>query len=323
MISNTKYSHFCPPQGGVWLVDNGSLRPESFLELRRRAAALGELCGLPVEPVSVLHSAKIDPAELGGQAAETFVAALRRRAQEGLRELAVLPYFFGPSAALTEYLPYQIERLREEFPSLRVRLADPLVHLADPADDAPQLLAEALAQNVREALEPLEAAPAASASAQSAVQSSTPPRHSSQAVTVIMVDHGSPQAAVSQVRDCVGALLRQELTGLVATVGIASMEAREGDLYAHAQPLLAQVLDEPPFCNSRVLIAPLFLGPGRHAGPGGDLERIAAAAREKHPALQTAFCRLPGASPQVAQILLRRLQEVLDCVAAERLIDHQ
>jgi sirohydrochlorin ferrochelatase len=39
-------------------------------------------------------------------------------------------------------------------------------------------------------------------------------------------------------------------------------------------PLLADILRDENYADRDVLIAPLFLSPGRHAGPGGDIARI-------------------------------------------------
>ncbi|MEY2750337.1 MAG: hypothetical protein RLZZ550_308, partial [Verrucomicrobiota bacterium] len=89
----------------ILLVDNGSLRPEATLELRRLSAEVAQLLGQPVYPVSVLHSHKIDAALLAGEPAVIFEQAVQRAKTDGITELIVLPLFIGPSRAITEYLP--------------------------------------------------------------------------------------------------------------------------------------------------------------------------------------------------------------------------
>lgn len=39
-------------------------------------------------------------------------------------------------------------------------------------------------------------------------------------------------------------------------------------------PLLEHLLANPGFADRDVIVAQLFLSPGRHAGPGGDIEEI-------------------------------------------------
>ena len=87
------------------MFDNGSLRPEATLGLRAVASALAERIGTTVHPVSLLHSSGIDPAALAGRPAELLEPALDRFLAEGGREGVLVPLFFGPSAALTDYVP--------------------------------------------------------------------------------------------------------------------------------------------------------------------------------------------------------------------------
>lgn len=337
MIQTSKYYHFPASLPTVWLVDNGSLRAESVLALREQAARLAQISGVAVQAVSVLHSSKVPAEELGGQAAVTFTQQLRAGAQAGLQRLLVLPYFFGPSAALTDYLPQQIARVRQEFPQLEVRIAPPLVDLGDAADGSVDTLAAALAQGVEAFLPAADGGTAAQADASAAAPVGDGRKHTNEAepvgngqagadavVTpcaqavaqnsgqpepaVVLVDHGSPQRGVSAVRDRVGEALHGRLCGRVRAFGVCSMEAREGPEYAHTLPLLEQVLEQEPFRCGKVIVAPLFLSPGRHAGEGGDLWQIAERGRAAHPALDVVFCPLIGGGPAVTAILLKRLR---------------
>ena len=260
------------------LVDNGSLEPGATLALRELAAQLSSRLGHTVEPVSLLHSSGIDPARLGGRPAELLFPALQRRLAAGRDDLVVLPLFFGPSRALTEYLPENLARLRVKFPAPRIRVAPPL-HAA--GDDR---LARILADHVRAELAAGAAAP----------------------VRVALVDHGSPVAAVTAVRNELARQLAALLGAEVAAVAPGSMERRPEPAYDFNAPLLADLLATPPWPAGRVIVAMQFLLPGRHAGPAGDVAAICRQAEAAHPSLRTGLTRLVAEHPLLLEILADR-----------------
>jgi sirohydrochlorin ferrochelatase len=268
----------------ILLVDNGSLEPAATFSLRAIADALGRTLGCPVEPVSLLHSSAIPADQLDGRAAEILEPALERRLRAGTDDFLLVPLFFGPSGGLIEYLPRRVAALREKFPSLRVRVAPPLADAGDPQD---QRLAAILEDRVRALLAGGEKSPA-------------------NAPAVILVDHGSPARAVAAVRDQLAAQLRGRLGTAVRRVLAASMERRPGPEYAFADPLLADAFDQPDFSAGPVIIAMLFHSPGRHAGPGGDVAQICAAARQRHPGLQPVMTELVGSHPGLIPLLAYR-----------------
>ncbi|MFT3830496.1 MAG: CbiX/SirB N-terminal domain-containing protein [Opitutaceae bacterium] len=267
----------------IALLDNGSLRPAATLALRAVAAALADRTGRAIAPVSLLHSGKIPAAELGGVPAETLSPWARRCAETGERELVVVPYFLGPSRALTEYLPERVAKWSEQWPELRVRSAPALGEGAAAADR----LAAVLEKRVRTTL------------AQ---------RGSEGVPAVAVVDHGSPEPKVTAVRDTVAARLCERLGGDVRAVAPCSMERREGEEYAFADPLLATLLRREPFDAGAVIVAMLFLSPGRHAGPEGDVAQICRAAEAERPALGTTMTDLLGGDPAVLELLAERLE---------------
>lgn len=267
----------------VLLLDNGSLQPAATLCLRRLAGALQARAGVPVHPVSLLHSSSIDPAALGGTAAEILEPALRRRYADGARRFVILPLFFGPSAALTEYIPGRIRLLAEALPGISVVVGRPLVDISDSADTRlARILADQVEQTVR--------------------------RYGFGRPWVILVDHGSPQPAVASVRNHVGSQLATVLGPSVSTVVAASMERREGDAYAFNEPLLCRALDQR---EGDGVVALLFFSPGRHAGPGGDIVTICAAAQARRADLRIQLTPLVGEHPGVVEILADRLRELL------------
>ena len=82
-------------QNCILLVDNGSYRATSVLSLRRIAKDLSGLSGVKVHPLSLLHSAKIDPDQLGGVPAQTVEPFLKGMLAEGTNKFLVVPLFVG------------------------------------------------------------------------------------------------------------------------------------------------------------------------------------------------------------------------------------
>ena len=262
----------------IFLVDNGSLQPAATLALRGLAAKLSHRLGIAVEPVSLLHSSGIDPELLDGRPAEILAPALEQRLGAGQTEFTLVPLFFGPSLALTVYVPECVAQLRERHPALTVRLA-PALHAA--GDDR---LARILADHVNAELATMQPAE----------------------VRVALVDHGSPLPEVTAVRNELAAQLARLLGPAVREVAPCSMERRPEPAYDFTAPLLADLLGTAPWNSSRVIVAMQFLLPGRHAGPDGDVAKICQAAEAAHPGLRTQMTGLVGSHPLLVEILADR-----------------
>lgn len=265
----------------VLLVDNGSLEPAATLQLRGIAAALSERVGRPVAPVSLLHSDKIPAERLAGAPAATVEGWLRREAAAGTTECLLLPLFIGPSRALTEFLPARIAALRLEHPALQVHVAAPLYRAGD------DRLAAMLADRVQ--------------------AESTADFARGAPVRVALVDHGSPEPAVTAVRDALATELAALLGAGVAAVAPCSMERRPGPAYAFNEPLLETLLARPAWSSGPVIVAQLFLTPGRHAGPDGDVAAICARAMSAGNDLRIARTEVLGRHPLLLNILADRL----------------
>ncbi len=268
------------------LFDNGSLFPAATLALRGLARALETTIGTPVQPVSLLHSDRVDPGLLGGVAAARVEPALRKALATGARKFVLLPLFFGPSAALTDYLPARLGRLRAEFPDLQVRLARWLVEVENRDD---RRIAAILADQARAVIRDRGLAR---------------PR-------VLLVDHGSPRRAVTEVRDFLGRQLGALLAGDIGPLAVASMERRPGPAYDFCEPTLAGLLARPEFAEGDVVLAPQFLLPGRHAGPEGDVARICAAATSARPRLRIHPAALVGSHPGLLAVLAERYRQAV------------
>jgi sirohydrochlorin ferrochelatase len=264
-----------------WLVDNGSLRAESVLNLRRIARELSAVSGATVLPASLLHSSKVPAEQLEGEPAVNLERRLRLALEAGERAFTVIPFFFGPTAAITAYLPERLAFRREKHGDFRIRRTP---FLADGA--GADRLASILVDRVLEAI---------------GQRGLVRPR-------VALVDHGSPLPAVTAVRDRMAVKLARALGDEVAEVAGCSMERREGEAYAFNEPLLARLLDRPGWDRGDVVVAMLFLSPGRHAGPGGDVAGICAAAEARHAGLRTHMTGLVGDHPGIIPLLLSRLE---------------
>lgn len=260
----------------VFLVDNGSLEPATTLSLRRLARELGERASVRVEPVSMRHSNRIPVDQIGGVPAETIEEALSKRVVAGVKRVTVVPLFFGPSGALTAYLPEVARR----FPEIEVRLCRALHRVGD------SRLAQILATNVLGVAVQLGA--------------SSPPR------PVALVDHGSPERELTAVRDALATEV-EVMLGDGFKIAPCSMERREGAGFDFNEPLLERLLSKPPWNSGDVIVAMQFLQPGRHAGPDGDVATICRAAEANSPGLRTHMTALVGESPMLIEILADRL----------------
>ena len=269
----------------ILLVDNGSLEPAATLGLRELARRLAERVGQPVFPGSLLHSHKIPAAQLNGTPAVIVEEFLRAQLAAGESDFLILPMFFGPSRAISEYLPGLVTKLSESQPNLRVRIA-PVLHRAGETT-----LAKMLADRVRAEL--------------------TQDFIGTEPVRVAMVDHGSPVPAVAEVRDEIAAQLAQELGDTVAAVAPCSMERRPGAAYDFNEPLLESLLAQAPFNGGPVIVAQLFLQPGRHAGPEGDIAEICARAVTAAPALRIRRTEPLGLHLGMIELLEQRLADVI------------
>jgi len=276
--------HLLPMAGTrIILVDNGSYEPAATLALRDLAKSVGFLTKQEVRPVSTMHSTKIAPALLGGQPAVIFEQAVQQAKADGIDELVVLPHFIGPSRAITEYLPKVFADAQPGAMKLTIR--QPLF-----GEDGFELTGM-LADNLR---------------ATGWTKGSG---------TVLLCDHGSPIPEVTACRNALAASLRQEL-GLKPEELIAcSMERRDGAEYDFNEPLLEHALQS---AKGDAVILMLFLLPGRHAGPDGDVATIA---KEHAPAgLRWKLSPLLGTHTSLPSLLELRHSVTTDLKPAKKVV---
>jgi sirohydrochlorin ferrochelatase len=268
----------------ILLIDNGSSRPESTRRLRQLASALGERLGTPVHPVSLQHSDKVPAEALGGVAPQLLGPFLRKAVPEGERDFLAVPLFFGPSRALSHFVPDTAAELAAELGPFRLRVAPELCPLPPGEPRLAQILVDQILTTAR--------------------LNRVPPRR------VVLVDHGSPLPAVNAVRRWLAERLREHL-GDGVTLHEAVMERRPGAAYDFNGALLSDVLEEKARSDplSPVVLALLFLAPGRHAGAGGDIAQICAAAELGHPGFRVYPTPLVGEHQGLIEILAERAAE--------------
>lgn len=270
----------------IALIDNGSLEPAAHRNLRALAAALSSRVGAQVHAVSWKHSDRIRPEHLDGVRAATVAPWLRAHVAAGEREFVFVPFFVSAQGAIGSWLRRDLETLQDELGGgFKFTFTEGLA--------AQGALVRIVAARVRETI-----------AARRLVRPS-----------VVVVDHGGPSAASAMLRNQVAAEVAKQLGGEIRALTPASLEGAE---HLHNQPLLADALCSTGFDAGDVVIAPLFLGPGRHAGPHGDLAEIAAAAEdrgvtsggEREP-LRCAFTELVGTHPYAIDALADALNQTL------------
>lgn len=264
-------------------MDNGSVEPAGTLQLRRLAAELSARLDVLVEPVSLAHSTRVPPDSLEGVPAELFADGLDRVLREGAREIVVLPLFIGPSYAIVRHVPALIAERNARYPEARVVMASPLAMSGDPR--LAQILAEHIGAQLR---------------------SGAAGEWPAQPVKVAIVDHGSPSRAVTEVRDAVTAQVRAQLRETAVEVAACSMERRAGPEFDFNEPLLANLLAREGWRDALLIVALLFIAPGKHAGPEGDVARIVAEARGGSVG-GVRFTPVMGVHPLLIEILVDRV----------------
>ena len=260
----------------IALIDNGSLEPAAQLNLRRVAAELAARVGRPVEPVSWKHSDRIAPAALGGTPAWTLTPWVRAQLARGEHEFVLVPFFVSAQGAIGSALRRDLHALQHE--------AYDFAYVFSPGIARGGDIAGMLADHIR-----------ATAAAR---QLSRP--------TVVVVDHGGPSFDSATLRDEITSETRRQLGADFRAVVAASMEGDE----PHNRPLLADQLGAGD-CDRDVVVAQLFLAPGRHAGLNGDLPRICRAAEARLPGLHCHLTPLLGTHPRVIDALASGLQSTL------------
>ena len=268
----------------VFLVDNGSVKPAAYFNLKRIAGKLSQRIGQAVTAAPLLHANKIPPDKLGGEKVEILEDLMRKAYLRGDREWSLLPLFFGPSGAILNYLPRRLRLLAKSHPGFFCKLLHPLYR--SDSNGGPELV-----QILGELTESVIA------------------EHRLEKPVLVLVDHGSPRREVTLVRSVLTKELARALEGRVRATFAASLERRNGPKWDFNEPLLERVLARKLVRGGNAVIAQMFISPGRHAGPGGDISRICAEAERRHGELKTYRTQLVGEHPRLIDLLEIRWRE--------------
>jgi sirohydrochlorin ferrochelatase len=261
------------------LIDNGSIEPAAHRNLRRLAAEVGERAGMSVEAVSCKHSDRIPAVELDGRRAWTLARWVRSGVADGEREFVFIPFFVSPQGAVGSALRADLEALALETGGLEFSFTEGL-------SDG---LAAIAADRILEVM---------------AARGLNRP-------AVVVVDHGGPAAESANIRNRVAEEIRRILGDGIGPLFAASMESPEGPGFAFNRPLFSEILSSPALAGGDTVVAPLFLAPGRHAGPDGDLARLARAAEARRAGLRCHFAGLVGTHPRVPEVISGHLRAAL------------
>jgi hypothetical protein len=196
----------------------------------------------------------------------------------------ILPLFFGLSGALVEYLPRRLKIMSRDRPNFSVQILNPLFKDVRNGGD---LLTDMLEERVMDLVN----------------------ERTLKSWSIVLVDHGSPKKEVIEVRNTLTKQLGQRLEALGIDVQPASMERRSGEAYDFNEPLLGSLLNRDAYANTKVVIAQLFLSPGRHAGADGDIATICEKAERDNVGLKTYRTELIGNHPKLIDLLCRRWHE--------------
>ncbi len=268
----------------VFLIDNGSIQAAAYKNLKGLAGKLSQRIGETVIAAPLLHANKIPQEQLGGKKAEILETLLQKAYLKDDREWCLLPLFFGPSGAIRDYLPRRLRILAKSHPQFICKILNPL-YCSD-SNGGPELV-EILCELTESVIE----------------------KHELQNPAVILVDHGSPRKEVTDVRNALAKRLAEALDGKAKFIIPASMERRANPAYDFNEPLLERALGEKLVREGDVVIAQMFISPGRHAGPHGDIQQICTEVEKQHAKLKTYRTELVGSHPKLIDLLENRWRE--------------
>jgi sirohydrochlorin ferrochelatase len=268
-------------------VDNGSLKPEAILALRRVAKQLAFRTNLDFHAAGLLHSDKVDASHLSDRPARVFVDTMQELLEEGHRDFLILPFFLGPSLGIVDWLPKKLEVFHNNYQGLKVKVAPSLFGGGVGAEPLATVINDRVVDVVQ--------------------------REGLRRPFVALVDHGTPAIAVNEVRERVAEISESLLGDKVAGLASCSMERRTEPEYDFNDPLLVDLLqDRNVVPAGDVVVALLFLSPGRHAGTGGDVEMICEEARRDRSDLRMFLTEPLGEHPATVDLLEQRVRECLD-----------
>ena len=269
----------------VLLIDNGSLRANATLQLRKLAEKLNLKSGQKIHPVSCKHSNKIPANELNNQAANTFGEFMKAQLATGEKEFILLPLFFGNSRALTSFIPNEVALLEQEFGKFELKIAETIYPLPQGEPDLTTIIYDHVISSAAD---------------------------KANIKNVVLVDHGSPVQKVTAVRQHLAETVREKLDDS-STLEEAVMERRKGKEYDFNGDLLEDWLTKKAQQGeTQASVVLMFFLPGSHAGEGGDIVEICDAVMDKYPNFKVSISPIISEHPKLVSILNKRLVASLE-----------
>lgn len=199
----------------------------------------------------------------------TLTRFVRHHFEQGERDFLFVPFFISAQGAIGSALCADLEKLQRELGAFEFEFTDGLA--------ARGALAEIVADRIRETIA----------------------AHHLQRPSVVLVDHGGPSSESARLRNEIADQVRTLAGPSIDQLAAASME---GD----HPPLLADQLNTPGLAHRDVVVAMLFLAPGRHANATGDVAKISRGARAR-----TYQTDLVGNHPSTVEVLAAALHDKL------------
>ncbi len=266
----------------ILLVDNGSLRADATQQLRKLGQGLSVKAGQKIHPVSLRHADQIPIEQLDGKKAQILPIYIERSLAQGQRHFIILPLFFGESKAIEYLIKDYLLSLQLLFCDLSFQIAEVICPLPKGEPLLVDILYDHIMLTASQFLFPLE--------------------------NIILVDHGSPSPRVSAVRQHLSQSLQKRFPNKIEQ---AVMERREGEKYLFNGELLKDTLTKKAKAGEKsAIVSLLFFLAGRHAGTGGDIEKICTSVMRQYPTFRIAICPLISEHQALITILNQRLKTV-------------
>lgn len=269
----------------ILLSDNGSIRVNAALQLRELAIELSNKTGHKINPVSLQHADRIAETELNGIPAQTFTNFIKKKLIQDERHFILLPLFFGNSKALTQFIPDEANLLKQEYGDFKLDIGEVIY----PIPQGEKLLSKIILEHIHI----------------TANNKKLPLNN------VVLVDHGSPNPRVTEVRKHLANAVQNDLPAN-CHLEQAVMERREGKEYDFNGDLLKDwLITKASSSENSAIIVLMFFLPGRHAGSGGDIEEICASVTNNYPQFKISISPLITNHPDFLNILQNRLSRAL------------
>jgi len=181
----------------ILLSDNGSVREHATRQLRMLAEQLSDRTGYIIHPVSLKHADRISADKLDGKAASIFQSFMKEQLAQGESEFILVPLFFGETKALSLFVADEIKLLKQQFGDFKFDIAEVIY----PLPTGEELLTQIIYEHIQSTI-----------------------KHTNLPMTnIVLVDHGSPNPRVTEVRKHLAKTVQKMLPQLWNDAKISNM----------------------------------------------------------------------------------------------------